>query len=123
MERVILLFTFPVNAFEKAFFNKCMTVEFNKLEPEEFAQYLKFYAQKKAEIQNYIKYTEIVMLINKLAGLELQPNDDIYKYNAGDVVFVVTMKKKIIFKKETIEEVSEDDLNFYKVTVAPGVWL
>jgi len=123
MERVILLFTFPVNAFQKAFFNQYMTAEFKKLDLEEFAQYLKFYAQKGVPIQNYIKYAEIVMLLNKIGNLELQPNDDLYEYNVGDVIFVVTMKRKIIFKKETIEDVDEKNLNFYKVTIAPGVWL
>jgi hypothetical protein len=118
MERVILLNNFPLNAFEKAFFNQYMTVQFKQVNAKEFSETINFFIKNSYKVENYIKYADIVMLINKIANLELQPNDGVYKYNAGDVVFIFATKKKA-----DGDEMSEEDVSIYKATVAPGAWL
>jgi hypothetical protein len=118
MERVILLNNFPLNAFEKAFFNQYMTVQFKQVSAKEFSETINFFIKSNYKVENYIKYADIVMLINKLANLELQPNDGAYKYNAGDVVFIFATKKKA-----DGDEMTEEDVSIYKATVAPGAWL
>jgi hypothetical protein len=118
MERVILLNNFPLNAFEKAFFNQYMTVQFKQISAKEFSETINFFIKSNYKVENYIKYADIVMLINKLANLELQPNDGAYKYNAGDVVFIFATKKKA-----DGDEMTEEDVSIYKATVAPGAWL
>jgi hypothetical protein len=118
MERVILLNNFPINAFEKAFFNQYMTVQFKRIDAKEFSESINFFIKSNYKVENYIKYADIVMLINKLANLELQPNDGVYKYNAGDIVFIFATKKKA-----DGDEMTEEDVSIYKATVAPGAWL
>jgi hypothetical protein len=118
MERVILLNNFPLNAFEKAFFNQYMTVQFKQVSAKEFSETINFFIKSNYKVENYIKYADIVMLINKLANLELQPNDGAYKYNAGDIVFIFATKKKA-----DGDEMTEEDVSIYKATVAPGAWL
>jgi hypothetical protein len=118
MERVILLNNFPINAFEKAFFNQYMTVQFKRIDAKEFSESINFFIKSNYRVENYIKYADIVMLINKLTGLELQPNDSAYKYNAGDIVFIFATKKKA-----DGDEMTEADVSIYKATVAPGAWL
>jgi len=118
MERVILLNNFPLNAFEKAFFNQYMTVQFKQISAKEFSETINFFIKSNYKVENYIKYADIVMLINKLANLELQPNDGAYKYNAGDIVFIFATKKKA-----DGDEMTEEDVSIYKATVAPGAWL
>jgi len=64
---------------------------------------------------SYIRHPGTIQLLNKLFGLDLKQSSELYRYQKGDVLYIITLKKPI--RGQEINSVTEDDLLIYQVEV------
>jgi hypothetical protein len=85
--RNVLLNALPLNAFEYERFS--LTVV--RITPYYLIGSLKDNMEKGVAVVNYIRHPATVNLLNQ-HGLNLQPSSGLYKYESGDLLFIVTVK-------------------------------
>jgi len=116
MARFVFLNALPLNALPQAQLElSVVPVDIDKLRER-----LKLAQRRGIKIVSYIRHPATVELINKLLNLDLKPSSELYKYETGDLMFVVTLKKPI--RGAEIEKVSKEDVTIYEVDVIDIFW-
>jgi hypothetical protein len=85
--RNILLNALPLNAFDSERVNLAVV----RITPYYLIGSLKDDMEKGVAVVNYIRHPATVNLLNQ-HGLNLQPSSGLYKYESGDLLFIVTVK-------------------------------
>jgi len=110
MRRLVILNAFPLNAFPFPMF----TVNIERVNVKQIKDVMGSFDH----IECYVRHPSTVKVLNDLLGLSLKPSSGLYKYEKGDELLIVTLKKPIRGKEV---EVTENDLVFYHVYVKPYV--
>ena len=113
--RLILLNALPLNIFPESW--KDYAIQVRKID----AYTLKERIMKARKIKSYIRHQSTVEVLQRVLGIPLVPSADVYKYEEGDEVYIVTLKSPA--RGQEVQLVSEYDLEIYHITVAKGVWL
>jgi hypothetical protein len=99
-KRIAVLNALPLNAIQREVINiKC--VRFSNINTLRDLAII-----REKELVNYIRHESTIKVLNKLLGVELKPSADIYKYEWGDALVVVTLKKPV--RGQEVEVKSED---------------
>jgi hypothetical protein len=105
--RLVLLNSFPVNAFSFAAF----TARFEK---SSFTE-MKFDELRCGEIACFIRHPATVSLINQELGTKLEPSAGLYKYDTQDIIYIITLRTPERGKEATAVTASEVEI--WKVEV------
>jgi len=108
MGKVVLLNAFPINMLDFETTSSYM-VGLNKMD----LMRLKEVVEGK-EVRCYIRHTATVEVLKKVLGIELTPSNEVYRYEEGDDIYVVTLKKPIRGQEVSV---SEDDLIVISVKI------
>lgn len=68
-----------------------------------------------ARIECYIRHESTVRVLNQALGLDLKPSNALYRYQEGDVLIVVGLKKPV--RGQEVADVTIDDLDIAIVSV------
>jgi len=113
--RVVLLNALPLNAVK--YDNFVITV--SRVTVDHMRRYLKNlrdYVQY--ELKCYIRHSATVDLLNKLLNIDLGTSNELYQYQDGDIIFVVTLKKPT--RGAEVINLSEEDIEIFRVNIAKG---
>lgn len=106
-ERVVFLNALPLNAFDMESF----TLNVAKAELEELRKF-----SRHGNIVSYIRHPATISLLRRyVANLPAEPASGLYRYSAGDVLVVVTLKSPQ--RGAEAQQVSEQDVVVHVVTV------
>ena len=105
--RYVFLNGLPLNALP----NRSLVLKVSPIKPEVLKQLADMMEPK----ISYIRHPSTVNLLNRLFNLNLQPSSELYKYQDGDVLFVVTLKKPV--RGQEVENLTENDIEIYQVEV------
>jgi|GEM_PF-3600049 len=104
--RYVFLNGLPLNALPE----KPIVLKVTPLTPEQ----LKEMVPKMKQIVSYVRHPATVRLLNGL-GLSLEASSGLYKYEKGDVIIVVSLRRPV--RGAEIENVTINDLLIHKVEV------
>ena len=76
---------------------------------------------KARKIKSYIRHPGTVETLQRVLGIPLVPSADVYKYEEGDEVYIITLKAPA--RGQEIQLISEHDLEVYHIVAVKGVWL
>lgn len=111
MVRYVFLNSLPLNAFDKPFLKMLVS----KVDPKTLKLLVANALSEIDDIKCYIRHPVTVELLNKMLNLSMEPSSELYKYQDGDVLFVVSLKKPI--RGQEVNEISIDDLDIRMVEV------
>jgi hypothetical protein len=113
--RVVLLNALPLNMFSEEWRNFSIQVQRVGI------GFLRDYVERASEVKCYIRHPATIQLLSKLLQIELKPSAELYKYSMDDEVFIVTLKQPERGREAT--EVTEKDIEIYRIVAAPGFCL
>jgi hypothetical protein len=106
-KRTVLLNALPLNAIpDVEFFIACKRTTIGAIVDV---------VKHSLEVENYVRHESTVRLISKLLNIDLKPSSELYKYQDGDVLVIVTLRKPVRGQEV---EVREEDLDFYLCTIS-----
>jgi len=105
-ERVVFLNALPLNAFDMESF----TLNVAKAELEELRKF-----SRHGNIVSYIRHPATISLLRRYVANLPEPAQGLYRYSAGDVLVVVTLKSPQ--RGAEAQQVSEQDVVVHVVTV------
>jgi hypothetical protein len=109
-KRVAMLNALPLNAIQREVINiKCVRFT-DILTLRDLAITL-----REKPLINYIRHESTVKLLSSILGVELKPSSDLYKYEWGDALVVVTLKRPIRGQEV---EVKPEDLEYFVCKVS-----
>lgn len=109
MTRVVFLNALPLNAIADEKFY----IFVKKTNLQDIANSLTI---QNAEKIHYIRHSATLRLLRKyFPSLSDKPSDDLYKYNKGDILVIVTLKTPVRGAEQ--KEVSESDVEIYEVSI------
>jgi hypothetical protein len=76
---------------------------------------------KARKIKSYIRHPGTVETLQRVLGIPLPASADLYRYEEGDEVYIVTLKSPV--RGQEVQLVSEHDLEVYHIAAVKGVWL
>jgi len=103
--RLVFLNSIPLGAFDQ----KSFLLFIMRVTPDVLARSIRECRDQITEIRCYIRHRATVDLLNRLLGLNMEPNQGLYNYRPGDILAVVTLKKPI--RGAEITDVKPDDLD------------
>jgi len=112
MVRYVFLNALPLNALN---ISKPTKLIITPVKPE----VLKQLAPEMQPKASYIRHPATVQLLNKLFNLNLSVSSELYKYQQGDVIYVITLKKPV--RGAEIENITENDIEIYHVETTPEI--
>ena len=105
--RYIFLNALPLNALPR----KPLVLKVTPVKPEVLRQLV---PEMKPRI-SYIRHPATVKLLNKLFNLDLQPSSELYQYQKGDILYIVTLKRPVRGAEAT--NLTENDIEIFQVEV------
>jgi len=119
MKRVVLLNALPLSAIPYERF----AIQVNRLSPDTFEYSILEDVERGYEIVSYIRHKATVDLLSKMLNVEIKVSSELYKYQESDLIYVITLKPEKIQRGQEATDLKLEDLVFYYVAVAKGVWL
>ena len=107
MTRFVFLNALPLNALPR----KPLVLKVAPVKPEVLRQLADMMKPK----ASYIRHPATIELLNKLFNLNLRVSSELYKYQLGDVIYVITLKKPV--RGVEVEDLTENDVLIYQVEV------
>jgi hypothetical protein len=105
-QRFILLNALPLNAIKNDYF----VIEAVRIHPSILEGIIgKFAREYGVEVKNYIRHEATVRWINQKLGLQIQPSSELYEYQKGDKLIIVTLKNPQRGKE--VVELKDEDLD------------
>jgi len=106
--RLVILNGLPLNAFPIV---DCIKLTIRKMSLSELTSIIK----STKEIQCYIRHQGTISFLNEKCGISLTPSADLYKYQHGDTLLIVTLKTPQ--RGQEIQKITEADIDFYMCTL------
>ena len=119
MKRVVLLNALPLSAIPYERF----AIQVNRLSPDTFEYSILEDVERGYEIVSYIRHKATVDLLSKMLNVEIKVSSELYKYQESDLIYVITLKPEKIQRGQEVSDLKPDDLMYYYVAIAEGVWL
>ena len=111
-KNVVFLNALPLNIFPQTRFY----LKVERVSVKTAISYMQSLFNQGYGIANYIRHPATVSLINRIFNLPLAPNNALYRYEHGDVLFVVSLKKPV--RGAEVESLTADDLDIFIVELA-----
>jgi hypothetical protein len=105
--RLVLLNALPLNAFTGTRFT--ITVERVDIET------LRTAVREAETVECYIRHNATVSMLSTVLGKQLQPSSSLYRYNDGDILYVITLKTPQ--RGQELTNITQDDIEIFKVAV------
>ncbi len=113
--RLILLNALPLNIFPDSW--REYAIQVRRID----VYVLKERVLRARKIKSYIRHQGTVETLQRVLGIPLPASADLYKYEEGDEVYIVTLKSPA--RGQEVQLVSEHDLDVYHIVAVKGVWL
>ena len=114
MARVVFLNALPLNAFTA----KDFTITVHRVDVDLMRKWIKFFKKYNVECKCFVRHQSTIDIINKEFDLMLEPSSDVYNYEDGDKLIIVTLRNVQRGREVQINDIN--DLEFYCVTI--NVW-
>jgi Domain of unknown function (DUF1874). len=111
-KRVVLVGGLAPSMFEG--FNE-LTVYYKRITIDELKEVV-----KDAVVLNYIRHESTVKLLSNVLGIDLVPNTGLYKWEEGDILIIVGLKKPVRGQEL---QITLEDLDLVLCKVFPGRWI
>jgi Domain of unknown function (DUF1874). len=111
--KLVLLNAFPINAFPfKEFTVSFKEVDISRLRKD---------VSNASVIKCFIRHPSTVEVLSKLLGIKLEPSSELYRYEEGDIIYIITLRTPERGKE--VSEVRTEELLIYYCVVLKDVWL
>jgi len=112
MTRIVFLPPFPANAVPFQTFEAV----FRRTTIERLKKLLSYYCREKScEFVSYIRHEATVRLLSEALGIQLKPSSDLYKYQSGDYIILVGLRKPQ--RGTEVSDIKTDDLDIMLVDI------
>jgi len=118
-KRVVLLNALPLNAIPYERF----AIQVNRLSPDAFEYSILQDIDKGYQIISFIRHKATVDLLSKMLNVEIKVSNELYKYQESDLIYIVTLKPEKIQRGQEATDLKPEDLAYYYIAIAEGVWL
>jgi len=118
-KRVVLLNALPLNAIPYERY----AIQVVQLQPDSFKRLVLRDVERGYQIISYIRHKATVDLLSKMLNIEIKVSNELYKYQESDLIYIVTLKPEKIQRGQEATDLKPEDLAYYYVAVAEGVWL
>jgi len=118
-KRVVLLNALPLNAIPYERF----AIQVARLSPGVFEDLLTRNIERGYQIVSFIRHKETVHLLSKMLNIKIETSSDLYEFIEDDLIYVITLKPEKIQRGQEATDLKPEDLAYYYVAVAEGVWL
>jgi len=108
MTRFVFLNALPINVLN---ITKPTKLVITPVKPEVLRQL----ADMMRPVKSYIRHPATVSLLNRLFNLGLETSSELYRYQRGDIIYVVTLKKPV--RGAEVTDLTENDIEIYQVEV------
>ena len=119
MKRIVLLNALPLSAIPYERF----AIQVNRLSPDAFEYSILQDIDKGYQIISFIRHKATVDLLSEMLGIKIETSNELYKYQESDLIYVITLKPEKVVRGQEIADLKPDDLMYYYVAIAEGVWL
>ncbi|PMP89125.1 MAG: hypothetical protein C0173_06080 [Desulfurella sp.] len=114
MGKLVLLNALPINAFPDRWQDFAIQVR------RAIVEDLKLAITENTKVECYIRHTGTVQLLQQILNIKLEPSAQLYRYNEGDDVYVITLKNPV---RGADVQPSAEEIEIYKIVAAKGILL
>ena len=118
-KRVVLLNALPLNAIPYERF----AIQVNRLSPDAFEYSILQDLSEGYQIISFIRHKATVELLSEMLGIKIETSNELYKYQESDLIYIVTLKPEKIQRGQEATDLKPEDLAYYYIAIAEGVWL
>jgi len=118
-KRAVLLNALPLNAVPYERF----AIQVNRLSPDAFRYSLQEDIDRGYQIISFIRHKATVDLLSEMLGIKIETSNELYKYQESDLIYIITLKPEKIQRGQEATDLKLEDLMFYYIAIAEGVWL
>jgi hypothetical protein len=118
-KRVVLLNALPLNAIPYVRF----AIQVNRLSPDAFEYSILEDVERGYQVISFIRHKATVDLLSEMLGIKIETSNELYKYQESDLIYIVTLRSDRIVRGQEATDLKPEDLAYYYVAIAEGVWL